>query len=282
MFNSEWMGKKSAADLIELSSLSTVARMLERDDFSKRYAANQSISIHEFIYPLLQGYDSVVMKADVELGGTDQKFNLLMGSELQKHYQQKPQCVITMPLLEGLDGVQKMSKSLGNYIGITDAPDDMFGKIMSVSDVLMWRYFELLSFRPVSDIDALRVAIAEGRNPRDVKFELALELVGRFHGDVAANTAQGNFVARFQQHMLPEDLELIALEGEIGIAHILKQVGLVDSTSEAIRMIQAGAVRIDGERVEDSKLIVLPGEPHIYQVGKRKFAKVVIKNRSAS
>lgn len=282
MFNSEWMGKKSAADLIALASLSTVARMLERDDFSKRYAANQPISIHEFIYPLLQGYDSVEMKADVELGGTDQKFNLLMGRELQKHYQQKPQCVITMPLLEGLDGVQKMSKSLGNYIGITDAPDDMFGKIMSVSDVLMWRYFELLSFRPVSDMDVLRVAIAEGRNPRDVKFELALELVGRFHGDVAAKAAQGNFVARFQQNQLPEDLKLIALEGEIGIAHILKQAGLVDSTSEAIRMIQAGAVRIDGDRVEDSKLIVSPGEPHIYQVGKRKFAKVVIKNRGVS
>lgn len=277
MFNSEWMGKKSAADLIMLSSLSTVARMLERDDFNKRFAANQSISIHEFLYPLLQGYDSVAMKADVEIGGTDQKFNLLMGRELQKHYQQKPQCVITMPLLEGLDGVQKMSKSMGNYIGITDAPDDMFGKVMSVSDELMWRYFELLSFRPAAEITALRLAINDGRNPRDVKFELAQELVARFHGNAAAKAAQENFVARFQQNMLPENLELISLEGEMGIAHLLKQAGLVGSTSEAIRMIQAGAVRIDGERIEDSKLIISASEPRIYQVGKRKFAKVVIK-----
>lgn len=279
MFNSEWMGKKSAADLIALSSLSTVARMLERDDFSKRYAANQSISIHEFLYPLLQGYDSVAMKADVELGGTDQKFNLLMGRELQKHYQQKPQCVITMPLLEGLDGIQKMSKSLGNYIGITDAPDDMFGKIMSISDELMWRYFELLSFRPATEIAALQLAIDNGCNPRDVKFELAEELVTRFHGDVAAKLAKENFIARFQQNMLPENLELISLEGEIGIAYLLKQTGLVGSTSEAIRMIQAGAVRIDGERIEDVKLIIMPGKSRIYQVGKRKFAKVMIKNK---
>jgi tyrosyl-tRNA synthetase len=276
MFNSEWMGKQSAADLIRLASLYTVARVLERDDFSKRFAANQPIAIHEFIYPLVQGYDSVAMKADVELGGTDQKFNLLVGRELQKHYQQKPQCVITMPLLEGLDGVQKMSKSLGNYIGIMDAPDDMFGKIMSVSDELMWRYFDLLSFRPTSEIAALRVAIQDGRNPRDVKFELGQELVARFHGENAAKQAQENFIARFQKHEMPEDLELIELKVDdaIGIAHLLKHIGLVPSTSEAIRMIHAGAVKVDGERVEDPKRMIAFDATHVYQVGKRKFAKV--------
>lgn len=280
MFNSDWMGKQSAADLIRLTSLSTVARMLERDDFSKRFAANHPISIHEFIYPLLQGYDSVAMKADVELGGTDQKFNLLMGRELQKHYQQKPQCVITMPLLEGLDGVQKMSKSLGNYIAITDAPDEMLGKIMSVSDELMWRYFELLSFRATTEISALRVAIQEGRNPRDVKFELGAELVARFHGEAAAKSAQENFIARFQKHEMPEDLALIELKSDapMGIAHILKLTGLVSSTSEAIRMIAAGAVKIDGERVENGKQTVAFDVAHIYQVGKRKFAKVVVRS----
>ncbi len=278
MFNSEWMGKQSAADLIRLSSLYTVARVLERDDFSKRFAANQPIAIHEFIYPLVQGYDSVAMKADIELGGTDQKFNLLVGRELQKHYGQKPQCVITMPLLEGLDGVQKMSKSLGNYIGITDAPDDMFGKIMSVSDELMWRYFELLSFRPSSEIVALRDAINAGRNPRDVKFELARELVTRFHDNAAAVSAQENFIARFQKHEMPEDLELIELKSDalMSIAYILKAGNLVSSTSEAIRMIQQGAVRIDAVRVEDSKLTIEFGVEHIYQVGKRKFARIVI------
>ena len=278
MFNSEWMGKQSAADLIRLSSLSTVARMLERDDFNKRYQANQPIAIHEFIYPLLQGYDSVAMKADVELGGTDQKFNLLMGRELQKHFGQKPQCVITMPLLEGLDGVQKMSKSLGNYIGITDAPDEMFGKMMSVSDELMWRYFHLLSFRSAAEISALRIAIDEGRNPRDVKFELGCELVARFHGELAAKSAQENFVARFQKHEMPEDLKLMTLQGSMGIAHLLKAAGLVSSTSDGIRMIDAGAVRIDGERILNSKLMIVPdAAAHIYQVGKRKFAKVVVK-----
>jgi tyrosyl-tRNA synthetase len=278
MFNSEWLGKQSAADLIGLASLSTVARMLERDDFSKRYQANQPIAIHEFIYPLLQGYDSVAMKADVELGGTDQKFNLLMGRELQKHFGQKPQCVITMPLLEGLDGVQKMSKSLGNYIGITDAPDEMFGKIMSVSDELMWRYFDLLSFRPAAEIAALRVAIHEGRNPRDVKFELGLELVARFHGDVAAKAAQEHFVARFQKHEMPEHLELIRLVSAepMSIPHILKAANLVASTSEANRMIQQGAVRLGGERLEDAKRVISFDEDHIYQVGKRKFARVMI------
>lgn len=278
MFNSEWMGRQSAADLIRLSSLTTVARMLERDDFEKRFEANQSIALHEFLYPLLQGYDSVAMKADVELGGTDQKFNLLMGRELQKHYQQKPQCVITMPLLEGLDGVQKMSKSLGNYIGITDAPDDMFGKIMSVSDELMWRYFELLSFRPIAEINALRVAIQEGKNPRDVKFELGQELVARFHGDAAAKLAQTNFISRFQKDEMPEDLELMILHSEVemGVAHLLKNANLVSSTSEAIRMVAAGAVRIDGEKVSDPKCIIAFNEEHIYQVGKRKFGKVKI------
>jgi len=277
MFNSEWMGKQSAADLIRLSSLYTVARILERDDFAKRYAANQPIAIHEFIYPLVQGYDSVAMKADIELGGTDQKFNLLVGRELQKHFNQRPQCVITTPLLVGLDGVQKMSKSLGNYIGITDAPDDMFGKIMSVSDELMWRYFDLLSFRPASDIKKFRDDIEAGKNPRDVKFELGLELVARFHGNSAAKSAQENFVARFQKHEMPENLELIVLHGEMGIAHLLKAVGLVSSTSDGIRMIDAGAVKIEGERVSDSRLMIKLNEEHIYQVGKRKFAKVVIK-----
>lgn len=277
MFNSEWMGKQSAADMIRLASQSTVARMLERDDFEKRYKANQSISIHEFLYPLLQGYDSVAMKADVELGGTDQKFNLLMGRELQKHHNQTPQCVITMPLLEGLDGVKKMSKSLGNYIGITDAPDDMFGKIMSVSDDLMWRYFELLSFRSIAEIDALRVAIKEGKNPRDVKFELGVELVSRFHGDAAAKQAQENFVARFQQNIIPEDLPLMTVEGVTGIAHILKNAGLVASTSEAIRMIHAGAVKMDGEKISDPKMEITSSEAHVYQVGKRKMARITLK-----
>lgn len=276
MFNSEWMDKFSAADLIKLSSLQTVARMLERDDFEKRFKSNQPIALHEFMYPMVQGYDSVAMKADVELGGTDQKFNLLMGRELQKHYKQRPQCILMMPLLEGLDGVQKMSKSLGNYIGVTDAPDEMFGKVMSVSDDLMWRYFNLLSFRSVGEIAALYQGVEEGRNPRDVKFELALELVGRFHGGAAAKSAQQAFVDRFKNHLLPEDLELMTIEGPIGIAHLLKETKLVASTSEAIRMIKQGAVKIDGERVEDPKLTINKDEARIYQVGKRKFAKVTV------
>ncbi|HLB55699.1 MAG TPA: tyrosine--tRNA ligase [Coxiellaceae bacterium] len=277
MFNSEWMGKKSAADLIGLASLYTIARILERDDFSKRYAANQPIAIHEVLYPLVQGYDSVEMKADVELGGTDQKFNLLVGRELQKHFGQKQQCVITMPILEGLDGVQKMSKSLGNYIGITDAPDDMFGKIMSVSDDLMWRYFELLSFRSNSEIEKLRVAMKDGKNPRDIKFELAQELVARFHGESAASISQENFVNRFQKNETPENLELMTLHGEMGIAHLLKAAGLVSSTSDGIRMVDAGAVKIDGERVDNSKQMIAVGKEHVYQVGKRKFARVILK-----
>lgn len=281
MFNSEWMGKQSASDLIGLASLSTVAQMLERDDFDKRYEAHQPIGIHEFLYPLLQGYDSVVMKADIELGGTDQKFNLLIGRELQKHYGQKPQCVITMPLLEGLDGVQKMSKSLGNYIGVTDEPNDMFGKVMSISDELMWRYFNLLSFRKGADIEALRVSIKEGRNPRDVKFELALELVERFHDKASASLAHENFLARFSQQILPNDLPVVEISptdsAGVGIAHLLKAGGLASSTSDAIRMINAGAVKMNGERISDPKLTILIGEEHIYQVGKRKFARIVIK-----
>ena len=267
------------SSLIALSSLSTVARMLERDDFSKRFAANHSISIHEFIYPLLQGYDSVAMRADVELGGTDQKFNLLMGRELQKHFNQKPQCVITMPLLEGLDGVQKMSKSLGNYIGITDAPDEMFGKIMSVSDELMWRYFELLSFRASNEIQSLRDAVSDGKNPRDVKFELGVELVSRFHGESAGRKAVDNFVSRFQKNEIPEDMVFLELQSNVpmGVAHILKQARLVESTSEAIRMIQQGAVKIDGEKIEDPKLMIsFDGMERVYQVGKRKFARICI------
>ena len=277
MSNSTWMDKLSAADLVRLAATQTVARMLERDDFDKRFAANQSIAIHEFLYPLLQGYDSVAMEADVELGGTDQKFNLLVGRELQKHYGQRPQVVLTMPLLEGLDGVKKMSKSLGNYIGITDEPDDMFGKVMSISDELMWRYFELISFRSLSEIDQLKKEMESGKNPRDIKFLLAQEIVARFHSDTDAKTAQEHFIERFRNHKLPTDLEEQALETSgksLGIAYVLKGAGLVKSTSEALRMIKQGAVRIDGEKIEDQKLEIDTGESRLYQVGKRRFAKV--------
>jgi tyrosyl-tRNA synthetase len=270
----------NAADLIRLAARSTVARMLERDDFSKRYAANQSIAIHEFLYPLVQGYDSVALEADVELGGTDQKFNLLMGRQLQQAFGQKPQVVLTMPLLEGLDGVNKMSKSLGNYIGITDSPDDMFGKLMSVSDELMWRYFELLSFRPLAAIAALRDRIAQGGNPRDVKFELAQELVARFHDADAAARAQASFVDRFRNNEAPEDMPEIALAcgpaGQLGIGHVLQQAGLVASTSEAFRMITQGAVRLDGERLSDKGLELPAGGAFVLQVGKRRFARVTL------
>lgn len=279
MFNSSWMGAMSAADLIQLAAKHTVARMLERDDFNKRYNGGQSIAIHEFIYPLVQGYDSVAMKADVELGGTDQKFNLLVGRQLQEAYGQKPQVVLTMPILEGLDGVQKMSKSLNNYIGIADAADDMFGKIMSISDELMWRYFELLSFRPWSEIEALRRQVAEGMNPRDVKFQLAEEIIARFHSMAAAHKAQEGFIARFQKGAIPDEVEecqVAAPGGRLGIASLLKESGLTPSTSEAIRMIKQGAVKIDGERVEDCSLEVLAGSSHVYQVGKRRFARVVV------
>jgi tyrosyl-tRNA synthetase len=279
LFNSQWIGELKPADFVRLAASHTVARMLERDDFSKRYAANQPIAIHEFLYPLLQGYDSVALHADVELGGTDQKFNLLVGRELQKHYGQAPQCVITMPLLEGLDGVQKMSKSLNNYIGITEAPEQMFGKIMSISDDLMWRYFELLSFQPMEDINKLRREMAEGKNPRDIKFLLAEEIVTRFHNANAAKTAHMQFVDRFRHHELPTDLVEMTLPGEkngLSIAYVLQRAGLVDSTSDALRMIKQGAVKIDGERVENIKLNVPVGESHLYQVGKRRFAKVKI------
>ena len=281
VFNSEWMGKKDAADMIRLASSSTVARMLERDDFSKRYASNQPIAIHEFLYPLVQGYDSVALEADVELGGTDQKFNLLMGRQLQQAAGQKPQVVLTMPLLEGLDGVNKMSKSMNNYVGITDAPDEMFGKIMSVSDELMWRYFELLSFRPLAEIDGLRSRIKNGDNPRDIKFELAEELVARFHDQAAADKARESFVSRFRKNEIPDEMPELNLDcgaaGVLGIAHLLHQAGLVSSTSEAFRMIKQGAVRLDGERVSDKALELAAGQTHIVQVGKRRFARVTLK-----
>jgi len=280
LFNSSWMNEMSPADLIQLAAKHTVARMLERDDFSKRYKGGQPIAIHEFLYPLIQGYDSVAMKADVELGGTDQKFNLLVGRELQKHYGQDPQVVLTMPILEGLDGVQKMSKSLNNYIGINEAPDEMFGKIMSISDELMWRYFELLSFLPEEDIEKFKQDIEEGINPRDIKFVLGEELVERFHSKAEATQARENFIARFQKGAMPDDiteLELVAVDGKLAIANLLKDAGLTQSTSESLRMLKQGAVKIDGKKVEDKSLEMETGSEHIYQVGKRRFAKVKLK-----
>ena len=285
MFNSQWMGAMSAADLIQVAAKYTVARMLERDDFSKRYAANQPIAVHEFLYPLIQGYDSVAMKADVELGGTDQKFNLLVGRELQKHYGQRPQTILTMPILEGLDGVQKMSKSLNNYIGINEPSEEMFGKLMSISDDLMWRWFELLSFRTMDDIAALKREVEAGANPRDIKFQLGREIVARFHGQAAAEAAQAVFIARFQKGALPDDMpeiDLPAQDGRLGIAILLKQSGLVGSTSEAFRMIKQGAVRCDGERIEDKDLAIAPGNTHVIQVGKRRFARVTVVSGSSS
>ena len=278
-FNSRWMGKMSAADLIQLAARHTVARMLERDDFSRRYRLGRPISIHEFLYPLVQGYDSVALEADVELGGTDQKFNLLVGRQLQEAYGQEPQVVMTMPLLEGLDGVNKMSKSLGNYVGIDEPPGEMFGKLMSISDDLMWRYFELLSFRPVAEIEGLQRAVEEGRNPRDVKFELAVEIVDRFHGAGAGQRARDEFIARFQRGALPEQIDEVTLhaaEGGLGIAQLLKAAGLVPSTSEAFRQIKQGAVRVDGNRLEDAQATFSSGARHVFQVGKRRFARVTI------
>jgi tyrosyl-tRNA synthetase len=274
LFNSSWMGEMSAVDLIQLAAKHTVARMLERDDFSKRYSSGQAIAIHEFLYPLIQGYDSVALKADVELGGTDQKFNLLVGRQLQEAYGQEPQVVITLPILEGLDGVQKMSKSLNNYIGITDAPEEMFGKVMSISDELMWRYFELLSFRPMAEIEAWR---ATSENPRDIKIRLAEELVERFHSREQAVKAHEAFVARFQKGQMPEEMPEMVLrapEGGYPIANLLKDAGLVKSTSEALRMIKQGAVRVDGERVSDQGLNLPAGASVVLQVGKRRFARV--------
>ncbi len=278
-FNSQWMNKLTPADMIKLAAKYTVARMLERDDFNKRYKGGQSIAIHEFLYPLVQGYDSVALKADVELGGTDQKFNLLVGRELQRQYGQEQQVVITMPLLEGLDGVNKMSKSLGNYIGITDAPDDMFGKIMSISDDLMWRYFELLSFRPLSEVQQFKCDVAGGANPRDMKFLLAEEIVARFHDQAAATAAREAFIARFQKGSMPDKIPEVALECEgegLSIANLLKNAQLVGSTSDAYRMIRQGAVKIDGVKIEDQKLLISKASRAVYQVGKRKFAKVTL------
>ena len=276
-FNSTWMEKMGSADLIKLAATHTVARMLERDDFSKRYAGNQPIAIHEFLYPLVQGYDSVALKSDVELGGADQKFNLLVGRELQKHFGQSPQCVLMMPLLEGLDGVNKMSKSLGNYVGINESPEQIFGKLMSISDDLMWRYLELLSFRPMSALRLLKTEVDGGKNPRDVKVALAQEMVARFHSQAAAEHALSDFEARFKQNAVPDDLSEISIpcgSAGIGIAQLLKQAGLTPSMSEALRMVDQGGVRIDSEKVSD-RLLVLPiGTDAVFQVGKRKFARV--------
>jgi len=279
VFNSTWMDKFSAVDLIRLAATHTVAQMLERDDFSKRYKNNQPIAIHEFIYPLVQGYDSVALKADIELGGTDQKFNLLMGRELQKHHGQPQQCVLTMPLLEGLDGVNKMSKSLGNYVGITDTPTEMFGKLMSVSDDLMWRYYDLLSFRSLAQIANFKEEVSGGRNPRDIKVLLAQEIVTRFHSQKAAEDALAEFEARFQKGVLPDDMPEISVAssgGNIGIANLLKQAGLVASTSEALRMIEQGGVKLDGEKVSDKALQLKAGAVVVAQVGKRKFGRVTV------
>ncbi|MCD6704848.1 MAG: tyrosine--tRNA ligase [Thiobacillus sp.] len=278
-FNSEWMEKLGSAGMIRLAATHTVARMLERDDFHKRYSSQQPIAIHEFLYPLIQGYDSVVLKADVELGGTDQKFNLLMGREMQKHHGQPPQCILTMPLLEGLDGVNKMSKSLGNYIGISEPPQEIFGKLMSVSDDLMWRYIQLLSFESLATIEGWKRQVAEGANPRNIKVRFAQEIVARFHDATAAARALAEFEARFQKGVLPDDMPAISLpgvEGGLSVPQLLKQAGMVASTSEAIRQIVGGGVRLDGERVADKGVSVPIGATVVAQVGKRKFARVTI------
>ncbi len=278
-FNSHWMNAMPTAELIKLASRQTVARMLERDDFSKRYKSGQSIAIHEFLYPLIQGYDSVALEADVELGGTDQKFNLLMGRQLQESFGQSPQVVITVPLLEGLDGVNKMSKSLGNYIGVDDPPDEMFGKIMSISDELMWRYFELLSFRPDEEIEQFKNEVEGGKNPRDIKFELAIEIVNRFHQSSDGVRARDSFIQRFQKGALPEDIPEISIavsEEGLPIANTLKQAGLVQSTSDAYRMLKQGAVKVDGERVQDRSMRFKSSMEAVVQVGKRRIAKVII------
>jgi tyrosyl-tRNA synthetase len=279
MLNSTWMDAMSSADMIRLASSSTVARMLERDDFEKRYKSGKAIALHEFLYPLVQGYDSVEMRADLELGGTDQKFNLLMGRELQKQHGQKPQCVLTMPLLEGLDGVNKMSKSLGNTIGITDSADDIFGKVMSISDDLMWRYFELVSQKTLREIEQLKDSVKQGCNPRDVKFGLAQEIITRFYNTAAAAQAQQNFIDRFRHNTLPDEMpevELAADGSSMVIGYVLKGAGLVSSTSDAMRMIKQGAVKVDGERVSDAKLELAAGVTCVVQVGKRKVARVTI------
>ena len=276
-FNSEWMSKMSSADMIRLAAQHTVARMLERDDFSKRYAAHKPIAIHEFLYPLVQGYDSVAMNTDIELGGTDQKFNLLVGREMQKAYGKSQQAILTVPILEGLDGVQKMSKSLGNYIGITDAPNEMFGKLMSVSDDLMWRYFELLSFRPASEIEAFQAQISEGANPRDIKFLLCEEIITRFHDAASADSAKQDFIQRFQKNAIPDDIPEVNInlgEGML-IGNLSKEAQLCSSSSEGGRMVKQGAVKINGEKLEDPRMMITETDPFVLQVGKRKFARII-------
>ena len=275
-FNSEWFSAMSAADMIRLASQHTVARMLERDDFEKRYRAGQAIAIHEFLYPLVQGQDSVALEADVEMGGTDQKFNLLVGRQLQQQAGQPPQIIITWPLLEGTDGVQKMSKSLGNYVGITEPADEMFGKIMSVSDELMWRWFELLSFRTLDEIEALRKGVADGGNPRDAKFALAMEIVSRFHGEGAGDKARDQFIARFRGGQMPENIDDHELDGPIGLPAALTACGLTASNSEAFRMLKQGAVKIDGEKISDRDLRLETGFKGVLQVGKRRFARLTV------
>lgn len=278
-FNSKWMDQMTASDLIQLASMSTVARMLERDDFEKRYCGGQSIAIHEFLYPLVQGYDSVVLKADIEIGGTDQKFNLLMGRELQRQAGLSPQCILTMPLLEGTDGVNKMSKSLNNYIGINDAPEEIFGRVMSISDQLMWRYLELLSAESMQTIDKWKAEVQGGRNPRDIKVFLAMEMVARFHGREAAGRALTDFEVRFRQGALPDnipDVNIQAQNDTILIGHVLKQAGLTVSTAEALRLIDQGGIKINGDQVTDKGLQLLKGDSFIIQVGKRRFARITI------
>ena len=276
MFNSEWMDKMSAADLIKLASTTTVARMLERNDFSDRYKSNTPIAIHEFLYPLVQGYDSVAMDADIELGGTDQKFNLLMGRTLQGVYNNPQQCTLTMPILEGLDGVQKMSKSLNNYIGIKDLPNDMFGKVMSVSDDLMWRYYELLSYETMATIDSYKKSVAEGENPRNIKIKLALELITRFHSEEDAQKALKDFETRFSKNAIPDEMPEFSFAEPMPLANMLKEAGLVGSTSDGHRMTKQGAVKLNGEKLIDSRAVVEACEKQVYQVGKRKFARISI------
>ncbi|MBO7923113.1 tyrosine--tRNA ligase [Alteromonas sp. KS69] len=278
-FNSEWMDQLGAAGMIKLAASQTVARMLERDDFKKRYNNGQPIAIHEFLYPLVQGWDSVALKSDVELGGTDQRFNLLMGRELQKEQGIKPQSIVMVPLLEGLDGVQKMSKSLNNYIGITDAPNDMFGKVMSISDDLMWRYYDLLSFRPLEEIAELKQCVENGENPRDIKILLAKEIIARFHDDAAAEGAHQDFIQRFQKNAIPDEMpefEIALGDDGIAIGNLLKETKLVGSTSDAMRMIKQGAVKINGDKVEDTRLVLTEAGENVYQVGKRKFARITL------
>ena len=280
-FNSEWSNKLGAEGIIKLASQYNLARMLERDDFSKRYKSNQTIALHEFLYPLIQANDSIALKADIELGGTDQKFNLLVGRELQRAFGQEPQVVITVPILEGLDGKNKMSKSLDNYVGIDEAPNEMFGKIMSISDELMWRWFDLLSFKTTDEIAELKADQTNGRNPRDIKIELAKELISRFHDEDSANLAETNFINQFQKKNIPDDIEEVSLvvsEGSIPLANLLKDCEMTSSTSEAIRMIKQGAVRIDEKKITDTKYKISSGTSAVYQVGKRKFKKITLQN----